>query len=389
MKRPVLTLVLHAVTLFFLTFLMSGNANVLPQLFFQRYYAEQKVLLLAVSLLLATVAGTLGVLSSRRRRASQGAVLLGLAAVLAAAASLFSLTWHVGYIALTVAIQFGDNYLINQLDHAAVARVDESRRRLNDVLGNVARLLGMLAAPAFFTTFYAQRAVLLAGIGLPGLLALGGAMNLLASAGERERVDAKSAAGEAGRADRLLFGYAVSVYAALYLFAANMIYLLRDLLLYPNAEVRGGRTIVVVFACALAMNAAMAAVRRGTASVRWLQLAAPALVLMVVASLLAAGVRSSFAIFLAGSGAVGAGHGAFLLEIREYTSRAAQQGRTVLLTWFNNTANVSALIAFALMVVLAVLHAPYAWTLWLIALLPAGGLALLMSARRLTGRIQE
>ena len=39
-------LTLGAVALFFLSFLMSGNANVLPQLFYQRFYPEQKVLLL-------------------------------------------------------------------------------------------------------------------------------------------------------------------------------------------------------------------------------------------------------------------------------------------------------------------------------------------------------
>jgi hypothetical protein len=110
----------------------------------------------------------------------------------------------------------------------------------------------------------------------------------------------------------------------------------------------------------------------------------------------AIGVRAPFWVFALGASGLGAAYGGFLLELRDYVSRAVRdEGKRALLTWFNNMANVSALIAFGLMMTLAAVRAnapggPYFWTLCLIAALPlAGGALLLLAAAALGGRATD
>jgi hypothetical protein len=99
-----------------------------------------------------------------------------------------------------------------------------------------------------------------------------------------------------------------------------------------------------------------------------------------------AGLRPGYALCVLASAAIGAGYGFFLRELRRHASAAARAGRGVVLGWFNNMANVSALLAFALML-LASRVAPgpgyYAAVLWAVVVLQAAGALLLgLGSRR-------
>jgi hypothetical protein len=370
------TLALSAASLFFLSFLMSGSANVLPQLFYQSFYPQHKALLVALTLFLSTVSALIGVAASKGRSKGLAGVLLGLAIATGAALTLLSTQQAVLYILLISVIQFSDNYLLNQVDHAAVARTTVQTRGFNDVMGNIFRLLGMLAAPAFFTSFIGNRTILLGVVAALGLIAGIGAIALFRTDSAEAAATFHDTSRPLDRADRLLFGYAVSVYVALYLFAANMIYLLRDLLQMADAELRGGRAIVVVFIAAAVVNGAAGGLRRPRRqkSLPAAALGAPALApIFALPSLQRSG---------------GGTYGLFLLELRGYVSWGArEEGKTLLLTRFNNMANVSAALAFGLMIALAIAKSQatgslYIWTLGLIGGIPATGLFLFWSARR-------
>lgn len=390
-----IALTLSAASLFFLSFLMSGTANVLPQLFYQRYYPEHKILLLAVTLFASTIAALSGVAVSRRKPLSRSAMIAGL--TLAVGASMAMVLVRLGslYLPLICVLQFADNLLLNQLDHAAVARVSATDRPFNDVLGNIARLLGMVSAPAFLTSFFGVPKVVIPVLAVLGVIACMGAFAIFRfPAGKHAAMDDRVST-PLDRADRLLFVYAISVYIALYLFAANMIYLLGDLLRMSDPDLRGARAIVTVFVAAAVTNAAVGALRgraSSARSIRLFALGAPALVLMLAAGGLVAGIRPSFSLFLVCSGMVGGSYGLFLLELRGYVSRGVREdGKTLLLTRFNNMANVSAFIAFGLMIALAVAKSQaagmlYIWTLTLIGGLPAAGLFLLFLTYRLVSR---
>jgi hypothetical protein len=158
--------------------------------------------------------------------------------------------------------------------------------------------------------------------------------------------------------DRVLAAYAVSRYVSLYLFAANVLYLLRDVVRLADAEQRGGATISLVFLGALVTNALASGLRarRPRATLSLAALAAPVLVLAGSAAALLAGVVHSFALVVAGSLALGLSYGFFLAEVREWCSRGARdEGKTSLLTLFNNMTNLSSLAAFGAMLALALI----------------------------------
>ncbi|HVH41316.1 MAG TPA: hypothetical protein VM925_03205 [Labilithrix sp.] len=382
--------ILGASAFFVTSFLMSGNGNVLPQLFFQRFYPDRKVVLLAACLFVGTCGGIAGVLVSRRTELGRTRALVIVLATLGAEAALFFLRDALTYVALNAVAQFGANYLTNQVDHAAVTRGAPEHRRLYDGASNVARLFGILAAPAFFTRFVGQT--------IPVLAILTAATGIaLASAGSVATLPARQAvtgvdvtAGKPLRAlepaDRLLFGYAAGVYVALYLFAANLIYLLRDVLHVEDAVRRGGTAIVVVFFSALVANA-LAASLRGTSEPRRPALAAPVGVLAVAAAVMLRGETLPFAVVLGGCAVVGTTYGVFLAEVRDHASRGARDhGKIELLTLFNNLGNVSSLIAFGVMVVLAAtLHGSgtHRWVLGIIGILPVAVLPLLFASTAL------
>jgi hypothetical protein len=142
---------LRATAFFTLSFVMSANGNVLPQQFFQRHTPTQKALWLASCLLLGTATATLAVWRARRGRATRGPMLLTLGATLLAEAALFTLRHPVAYLILNAVAVFGANTLTNQVDLTASARAGAVRRGLHDAASNLARLLGILTAPWFFT----------------------------------------------------------------------------------------------------------------------------------------------------------------------------------------------------------------------------------------------
>jgi hypothetical protein len=379
---PKARVVLGASGFFVTSFLMSGNGNVLPQLFFQRFHPEHKVTYLAICLFVGTIGGISGVLASRRTALGTMRASVLVLVTLGAEASLFLLEGALPYVALNAVAQVGANYLTNQIDHAAAA--SGSDRRLHDGVSNVARLLGILAAPAFFTRFIGRTPAILGALGAISVLAIACVASLARPENDR-RVATSPASVPLGSADRLVFGYAAAVYVALYLFAANLIYLLRDVVRLEDAVRRGGTAIVVVFFSALVTNGLTAMTRRGEA-IRPLVLAAPVFVLPPCAFAISRGVSLPFGVVLAGCAVVGSTYGFFLAELRDWVSRGARtSGKTELLTLFNNLGNVSSLVAFGVMAVLAVTFRGSPRTtedciLGIIGILPVAALPLLFTS---------
>lgn len=384
---------LRASAFFTLSFVMSANGNVLPQQFFQRHAPAQKPLWLAACLLLGTAAATLAVWRARRGRATRAPMLLTLGVTLLAEGGLFALAQPLAYVALNTVAQFGANTLTNHVDLAASARAGASRRRLHDAVSNLARLLGILTAPWFFTRHYADRAAVaasLVGAGALGALAVALTFSREAPGGATAGARSDAPAAPLSARDRVLAAYAVSLYISLYLFAANVLYLLRDVVRLADAERRGGATISLVFLGALVTNAMSSTMRarRARSSISTVALAAPVLVLAASALALRAGVVHHYALVVAGSLALGLSYGFFLAEVREWCSRGARdEGKTALLTLFNNLTNLSSLAAFGTMLALALaarqLGRPFFGPLIaIIGALPVLALAALLASSR-------
>ena len=394
-RASLVGLLFGAFAIFFLAFVISGNNNVVPQLFFQRFYPHQKTLLLSISLLLATVAATAAVALSKRFRLSTIHLILVMLTMVGATLILYFTREGPLFIAVMVVVQFAVLYLTNLLDYASVARAGTSRG-FNDGAGVLARLAGTLGAPLFFPAFYDEKAIALLCAGLLGLLATVGAAMLLLMPVLQESVEATAGNAEKSpdRADQMFFAFAASVYVSLMLFGANMIYLLKDRLHIARAETRGGMVIAAMFVCAIIFNSLFAVLHRGRTGVRQREvriasLTPPAVLLGIFGVIIGLGAPLTYEIFLTGACILGATYGVFVWEVRDYTSRGAQhEGKSALLSWFNNIGNISALIAFALMVTFAIhrAKAPAAYYLEItsaISCTPLLGFLLLIGAKSL------
>lgn len=384
-----------AFTLFFLSFVVAGDGLSLPQLFFEHFYPDHKTVLLSAALFASTIAGTIAVMLSRRRQLPRRATVTAMLAGVAGILLLYSTASGALFLVTIVTVHFGANYLTNQIDYGSVLRAGE-QRRFNDAAGVLARLLGMLAAPAFLTSFYEDKRIVLLGAATIGLIASAGAAKLLSMPTvESKTVESSTESGAPpDRADYFLFAFAASIYISLYLFGANMIYLLRDRLSLTHADTRGGTAIVVMFSSALLANGAAAIIQRKLAErttrrIRMLPLAVAAVVLFVVSSALAMGLCPPFYIFLSGACLLGISYGVFLWELRDYASYAARgEGKSILVSWFNNIGNLSSLIAFTLMLGFSATggSAPgsyYVRVLWTIGGGPMVGLIFLAAAGRM------
>lgn len=392
------TVALRAAAFLTLSFVMSANGNVLPQQFFQRHHAAHKSLWLALCLLVGTTAATVAVWRARRGHAARRAMLATLALTLGAEGALLVLRDAAAYVAVNAAAQFGANTLTNHVDLTASARAGAARRGVHDAVSNLSRLLGILLAPWFFTRFYARRDALLLALGAAGALGFAAVAATFSrdvdEAPQPDGAPAATASAPLSAWDRLLAAYSVGLYLSLYLFAANVLYLLRDVVHLADADRRGGVTISVVFLGALSTNALAAAVRarRPRASSSLLLLGAPAVVLCGAAAALFADAVHSAGVVLIGSLVLGLSYGGFLAEVREWCSRGARdEGKSALLTLFNNMTNLSSLAAFGTMLVLALVARqvgrPVVGPLLLIiGALPAAALIALLASTRRVGR---
>src|SRR5277367_3647796 len=110
-------LLFGAFAIFFLAFVVSGNDNAVPQLFFQRFYPHEKNLLLAISLLLATMAAALAVALSKRFRLSTTQMLAAMVTAVIVTLILYSTRQIALFIGAIVLVQFAVFYLTNLLDY--------------------------------------------------------------------------------------------------------------------------------------------------------------------------------------------------------------------------------------------------------------------------------
>ncbi len=371
-----------------LSFVMSANGNVLPQLYFQRHAPSQKLSWLAASLLCATIGSIAGVLSSRARSSHGSSALAAVIVGLIAEVAMLRAPAPSAFVALAVVAQFSVNYALNAIDHSAVRASGEHRSR-HDRASTAARLLGMLSAPVIVPSLIDRGQALTIGLVAAAVVAVPCAAAVLAAGAAARSAthdDAEQRGEGLSRDDRRILGFSVAVYVSLYLVAANLIYLLRDVARIADAERRGGATLTVVFFGALlgaALRPKLRATHKQPPDVA--HLLAPLPWLVIVPAALSSGWAVPFAALATGGLALGATYGVFLAALREYVSRGASQ-RAPLLSAFNNLANTSSLVAFALLALAAALSGgrtarAYPYVMATAAMLPIAALSLLTRLR--------
>ncbi|HEY9856026.1 MAG TPA: hypothetical protein V6D05_09835 [Stenomitos sp.] len=377
-------------------FLVSGLANVIPQFVLLQLAPEHKAFWLPLCLLAGTLGAIVGTLLGGavwERWLSSRWVLLPLIGTGLGVWGLFHSRDPRLFVAIAAAVNGLGNLLITRFDHLATRAAGDERRPFNDRLGTACRLLGMLLAPWFFT-HHLQNAPAVSAVIVASLVGA-----LTAWLATFRKAQGRLEAGRAAAADRvrlgavdlLVLGHAVTVYASLYLFSANISYFLRDALGIKQATPRAGVLIVTVFLMALVAVALGGRLLRraghdGAVGPGYLALA-PVLPLLVALVAYEGHAAFTFRGLVAIAATLGVGYGCFLLGLRDHVSRSVRLGKGLMLTVYNNLANVSALLAFVGMLALVRLvpgssEAYYHAWMRLVATVSLSGIPLMLLARR-------
>jgi hypothetical protein len=153
-------------------------------------------------------------------------------------------------------------------------------------------------------------------------------------------------------ADRALLAAARAIYASFYLLASSMIFVLADVHHVASPVRRGGVLVTATYGSAV-LATAIEMTRRAARRTPREMLAAPALMALVGLSLRAPVAASPLGGVL-GSVALGVAFARFMLAFRDHaTWEAVHHGRAGLLGEYNNLANTSALVGYAVMAALA------------------------------------
>ena len=336
-----------------LYFCLAGSAllNVRSQAVFAHAAPDARDLWLSATLLVGAVASALGVSAARARGDLGGVGGVALAALTAAMFTAALGSAHPLYFALDcVALRFVMQYGTQALDRAAVAHAGVAHRRANDLVGLAMRFGGMLLGPLWLG---------LAGEPGAGTRGVALALGALAAWSAWSVADAPAATlptedrhAPHTPANRALLWSARTIYAAFYLLASSAIYVLGDLHRLTDAARRGGLLVTSVYGSAV-LATAFAMARGGRRRAPTEMLAAP-LCIAVVGLALGADVAAKTWAQALGGVCLGACFARFLLAFRDHaTHEALHRGRPGLLADYNNLANTSAVLGYAVMALLA------------------------------------
>lgn len=341
----------NAAQLFF-CFAGSALLNVVCQAFFARTVGDDKDAWLSGTLLVGTLASTLGVPAAQRFGLPGRALVTG-AALVAFIGALFGATLVLrsagAFVVAVVVVRFFMQYGTQEFDRRAVQLSGERARRTNDAVGLAMRFLGMLLGPLWFGL--ARDAELATGVLIAVMTALG-LWTCALTAGAPAATVVEREKGSLDRGGRLMLAAARAIYAAYYLLASSIIYVLSDLHHDARAVRSGGLVVTLVYLSAIIATVVELA-RRRTAPRSPLEMLPAPLLMVLVGLALPSPAAGTLLAQLAGAVLLGVAFARYQLAFRDRaTSEAVQRGAPALLAAYNNLGTTSALLGYAVMVAL-------------------------------------
>jgi len=311
------------------------------QVFFARYYPEQKYALLSVTLLfgaLATLGGLLAGARILRLRPHALAVFMSLSIagfITLLMARSFSL-----YLPAFIVASFSVNLLFNVFDNFFMRVVEMQAQRLHIKVLLLNQMLGYILSPLFFSLFFEWTWLCVTVVSALGFVSYYPALRLLhkVPVGEGLRVG-KSPPLE--RKNRLFLTYALLVYTGVYIFLAITEYLLRDDYHYENSSLVCAIFLMVVILISCVVIAGDKSGDDSIAGGR--QMVALSLV-AATAFILMAQLSTHPAYLIVPCVFLGIGHGLFSRMAKQYANCCEQKTRVISL--FNIFQTLASLCAY-------------------------------------------
>ncbi|MGE5328271.1 MAG: hypothetical protein ACM3KR_02040 [Deltaproteobacteria bacterium] len=349
---------------FYISFFSAGAVNIIPQLFYNRYYPEQKGLLLSITLILSSLAAIFGIVVSGK--------LLG-----KVNRSIFSMFWvfvfgfcfsiftqnAILFIIMIVFASFACNFIYNYSDHFFLNGTphDSLEQHIKAVL--IYQMLGYMLSPIFFSVFgYKQ----MLSIGIVLLMALIIAylsfpyVKLGFQTVKESKADVFVREDKSLSCREILFvAYSLSFMMVEMIALSSMVYILSDYYKLTDFGVKSGIVMLEILILS-GLTVVLMRPNKKLIDVKssienefllfnpWINLFS-VILFMVTVIMLALRLDNSFQYIMLAVAPAGPAYGLFLKISRSYASNIdMKNGRTILLSVYNNIQNISGAVGYCI-----------------------------------------
>ncbi len=233
--RDLRGVVLIDLMFFYTSFFCSGTQSMVSQLFFEKYYPDNKHELLTFTLFLGAIATLLGLLAGKRLQYVRNRLLplCVLVGVVAFAVQMYVSSVHVYVLAFMFA-SFSINVLYNIFDNFINNIVDNHTRPFHVKTLLLYQMLGYILSPLFFSLFMENTVLCVLVVALLGAVSYLFVLLQYANASDDIFVKPEIVTRPIGRRNRFFLGYVISVFSGVYIFLAVAEYLLSDNYKFEN-----------------------------------------------------------------------------------------------------------------------------------------------------------
>lgn len=362
---------------FFCSFIWAATISVLPQVFFMTYYPEQKNSYLSLFLLLGTLASIVGILTSHNNSFYSSVVadtgrrsFLAVCCIFTMAAAfsgLFLVKNLFLYFTCFVLMKFISNLFYNCIDRFFVAGSDRQQIRIHVRANLLFQLLGLMAAPLYFSFFADKQILSIILIWVIAILSLIFMMtyirNISPNFREDEKKDRKLPREKRSRYHHLFIAYSLLILTAVNMMVSMMIYILKDYYQFGNAAEKGGVVIGVISVLAVVTVLLSAVLTKPLTPIKnnhkaWQGF--PVMTngiavwgLIVITAVFYLKITGLFSFLLCLCSLAGISYGIFLFSTRNYASGAPES--TGLVSVYNNLPNYAMLVGYPMILSVSLL----------------------------------
>ncbi|MDP4181598.1 MAG: hypothetical protein Q8942_10940 [Bacillota bacterium] len=362
---------------FFCSFIWAATISILPQVFFMTYYPEQKNTYLSLFLLLGTLASIAGILTSHNNsfyfsitENTGRRSFLAVCCIFTMAATysgLFLVKNLFLYLVCFVLMKFISNLFYNFIDRFFVECSDQQQIRIHVQANLLFQLLGLMAAPLYFSFFSGNKILSISLIWVIAIFSLCYMMTDIRKMSTNSRknkvLDRAFPQKKISRYHHLFTAYSLLILTAVNMMISMMIYILKDYYHFSNASEKGGVVIGVISVLAvITVLFSVVFVKpftpiknnhnvRQKFPVRANGIAIWGFILIIGAFYLK--ITDSFFILLCFCSFAGIFYGIFLYSTRNYASSASLN--TGLISIYNNLPNYASLVGSLLILSVSLL----------------------------------
>jgi len=349
---------------FYISFFSAGAVNIIPQLFYNRYYPDKKEFLLSVTLILCSLGAVLGIVVSRKLLGKVDRAIAPIFIIFVIAFCFILQTQKAVYFILMLLLaSFTCNFIYNYLDNFFIDNTlhDSLEQHIKAVL--IYQMFGYMLSPLFFSAFGNNKLISTGVILFLAMMITSLSLSQIKvdlRIGSEDKLRIASLKSDRFSCREVMFaGYAISYMMVEMIALASMVYILSDYYRLTDFAIKSG---IAMFEILILAGITVVLVRPPKKMAEandprkseyllfnpTMNLLAVALFMLTII-LLALRLSRSFAYIMLALAPAGPAYGIFLKLSRSYASTMdVKNNKGRLLSLYNNIQNISGVAGYCI-----------------------------------------